>query len=156
MEHDPTIDLHEKEMMESDLEKGLADRKAGRMVPLSEIKREFAPVPTEELERLVLDAKMGCIGKPHAPGHKKGCDRCWSDERIGALAPALAAEVLALRKQNALALEALEAVKRYRAERGEQRGCVGEVHGDAHQRCGICFICLERKALAAMTGGSDD
>ena len=110
----------------------------------------FVPVPTEELERLVLDAKMGCIGKPHAPGHKKGCDRCWSDERIGAFALPLADELVALRKWETQALAALEAAEKALARMidtlNDKRIIVGG-SGSA--------LAEVRTALATITGGRD-
>ena len=76
-------------------------------------------------------------------------------EKLEALAPRLAARVVADAGVKREAEAALEEAKAYRVERGEQRECVGEVHGNAHHRCGKCFICLERKALAKLRGATD-
>lgn len=48
-----------------------------------------------------------------------------------------------------LAVDALEAEKKARLATGWQSTCDQQVHGDSHIQCGKCFICLERKALAA-------
>ena len=61
--------------------------------------------------------------------------------RLISLAPGLAAAVDLAR--------ALRAVQRARLTTDDwQRKCVKQAHGDSHMRCGECFLCLERKALA--------
>jgi hypothetical protein len=72
------------------------------------------------------------------------------DERIAALER----ENTELRRVMILMAEALEAEKEARLATGRQSTCDKQVHGDSHIECGKCFICLERKALAALKEGA--
>ncbi len=64
-----------------------------------------------------------------------------TNARLAALAPGLAAAVELAR--------VLRAARKARLATDDwQRKCVKQAHGDSHMRCGKCFLCLERKALA--------
>ena len=54
----------------------------------------------------------------------------------------------ALEDVEALVVALLAARKARLATDNRQRECVKQAHGDSHMRCGKCFLCLERTALA--------